>query len=204
MLCPSVESASQPVSCLEHSAHPPVASCENSLQIAGVRLVIIERHTFYLEFFREVNMLVPEHLRCILRCPLERGVRLRHEVRNAYGHSEPAALSASQPVVYIHDVTSDLADPVKILIRFARQPVHEIQLYVIPSELDSLFDRTVYVLFRYILVDYIPETLTSRLRCEGESGFPVSLYLIQHFERKRIESERRKRQCDVLRRAHFH
>ena len=120
----------------------------------------------YLLYY--MRLLVRQLFRRILRLPLERRERLRHEAGAADGNGDAFPLRAVGILIEgVHDALAEIGNSCHILHRFGRQAEHKVQLNRTPSCLKGFSGRAENLLLGDVLVDRIAKALRS---CFGGKG----------------------------------
>ena len=122
-------------------------------------------------------------------CPLERSERLWHKERCTY-HDLAFSISVllGHLIIPLRDLLSQPCNPFHIFFRFCRLSQHKIKFYTVPAALKGLSGSIQNHFFCQTLVDHITKSLTSSLRCKGQTTLTNVLHFTHNIQRKCIDS----------------
>ena len=196
-LAPAVEFGAPLPGQIDGLSQAPVTPSQDPFHQAGPGIVILEMDVLQVgEGIFQQHMLPVELFFGILPHPLERGIRLRHEI--GYTDGDPGAHMAGDFLVFPLDLLGQFGNGQHIFIRFCRQPDHKVQLHLGPSVFKGSPYGIHQVLFRDSLVDHVPHPLAPSFRCEGQAAFPHRLDFLGQFHRKAVDPQGRQRHADPV------
>ena len=173
VLAPAVEPAAVAPDLLDHRADPAVAAGEQSLDDAGLAVVVAEadRAAVLLVGAHDIAQLaqpVVGGLVVELGRPLERRVRLGHE---AADRDRAADVVAAGDLAALGDhLLGQVGDGQHVLVGLGGQAAHEVELHLPPAVAVRRRDGADQVLLGDHLVDHLAHPLRAALGREGQPG----------------------------------
>ena len=137
-------------------------------------------------------------LRSNLLFPLERRMGLGYKICRGYMDTKTTFFVGRVFLPCLNDLIHKIGNSENILICFRRQTQHEIELDVTPATLKGLGAGIQDLILGQILVDYIPQTLSTGFRRKGKAALADGLKLFHQFPGEIIRPQRRHGKVDTV------
>ena len=194
ILAPAVESRAPSPRFEQCFAETPVAPGKDTFQAAGLWVMPVEADA-------TVTQRSPQHILSSfhfgdgkLGNPLKGSVGFGYERGNTDSNLAIATTSRQG-----QHLAGQVGDSQNVFIGLRRQANHKVQLDAGPTGPERGAGGFKQVRFRYSLVDDIPQSLGSGLRCEGQPRTPNLLDFVGQFDGKAVDPQGRQRKTDPLR-----
>ena len=196
---PAVELTAEFVRAQKNLAQSAVASRKDCLEEACICVVPAERYLLACDAVLEKLLLFVDSADCVLRLPLERGKGLGNEGRSACRNLYTLSFGTfGQIVEEVDDLLTKTRYADDVLARFGRKTYHEIELDTCPAACKSGCTGGHELVFGYVLVDGIAQTLSSRFGSKGKTAAANLFELFGELSRETVNSQRRQVYADLV------
>ena len=162
LVAPAVEAAAEPEGRLDGVPNIAVAARQHALQQRRLDVVELDADPlFAAHSLEDGSLLFGQLLSRRHRQPLERCVRLGHEVGDGGGHVDA--------LLERRDRLRELGDAGDVVVGFSRQADHEVEFDQPPAQLEGHSRGVEYLLLAYALVDRVAQALSARLGRDREA-----------------------------------
>ena len=193
---PAVELRAELPRRLNHPRKFSVATRQRTLKHAQPRVVVVVGYRLVANQIFQQRLPPLEFRRRNLRRPLKRSKRLRHETRDAHRDFDVAAIFYR--AVQVDDLLRKLGNARNVRVSFRRQAHHEIQLDGLPALGEGGGARVKQILFGYVLVDDVAQTLRAGFGREGQPALSDGLDAFGKLNRKAVDTQARQGKAHLL------